>query len=249
MTGRQSYRSRLILFADYFFGPPTFVYQKFNYLLPRIFQILDKVDSVIQVHGTSSQPWHKEIFAWMHTSRLIGFLLECEFNHVKREKCEKIDKRLKTLLVLESFLFALFQRTWRKKKTRELKLKFVFVLAVSHHDRSNHDRRIMSENPRSNEISSNKGSRSIEVYFPILFYKYFGSLITGRLMEDGRLIGGHLMAVELDDNRTMYQHNKSVKGLKWNPPWWVLSLKKSLFNRDTLWQKFPQNKWPNAVLR
>ena len=110
MTGRQSYRSRLILFADYFFGPPTFVYQKFNSLLPRIFQILDKVDSVIQVHGTSSQPWHKEIFAWMHISRLIGFLLECEFNHVKREKCEKIDKKLKTLLVLESFLFALFQR-------------------------------------------------------------------------------------------------------------------------------------------
>ena len=46
----------------------------------------------------------------MHISRLIGFLLECEFNHVKREKCEKIDKKLKTLLVLESFLFALFQR-------------------------------------------------------------------------------------------------------------------------------------------
>ena len=110
MTGRQSYRSRLILFADYLFGPPTFEYQKFNSLLPRIFQILDKVDSVIQVHGTSSQPWHKEIFAWMHISRLIGFLLECEFNHVKREKCEKIDKKLKTLLVLESFLFALFQR-------------------------------------------------------------------------------------------------------------------------------------------
>ena len=47
----------------------------------------------------------------MHTSRLIGFLLECEFNHVKREKCEKIDKKLKTLLVLESFQFVLFQRT------------------------------------------------------------------------------------------------------------------------------------------
>ena len=69
---------------------------------------------------------------------------------------------------------------------------------------SNHDSRIMSENPGSNEISSNKGSRSVEVYFPILFYKYFGSLITGRLMEDGRLIGGHLMEVRLytewDDN-------------------------------------------------
>ena len=72
----------------------------------------------------------------------------------------------------------------------------------------------MSENPRSNEISSNKGSRSIDVYFPILFHQYFGSLITGRLMQDGRLIGGHLMEGELDDNRTMYQHNKSVKGLK-----------------------------------
>ena len=57
MTGTQSYRSRLILFADYFFGPPTFVYQTFNslLLLPRIFQILDTVDSVIEVHGTSSQ--------------------------------------------------------------------------------------------------------------------------------------------------------------------------------------------------
>ena len=31
----------------------------------------------------------------MHTSRLIGFLLECEFNHVKREKCKKIDKKIK----------------------------------------------------------------------------------------------------------------------------------------------------------
>ena len=49
----------------------------------------------------------------------------------------------------------------------------------------------------SNEISSNKGSRSIEVYFPILFYKYFRILITGRLMEDGRLIDGLLMEVEL----------------------------------------------------
>ena len=71
---------------------------------------------------------------------------------------------------------------------------------------SNHDRRIMSENPGSSEISSDKGSRSIEVYFPILFYKYFGTLIkiTGRFMEDGRLIGGHLIEfqryTEWDDN-------------------------------------------------
>ena len=62
----------------------------------------------------------------------------------------------------------------------------------------------MSENPGSNEIRGIKGSCSIEVYFPILFYKYFGTLITGRFMEDGRLIGGHLKEVQLytewDDN-------------------------------------------------
>ena len=29
VTGKQSYRSRLILFADYCFGPPTFVYRLF----------------------------------------------------------------------------------------------------------------------------------------------------------------------------------------------------------------------------
>ena len=52
--------------------------------------------------------------------------------------------------------------------------------------------------------SLNRDGRSIEVYFPILFYNYFGALITGRLMEDGCLIGGHLMEVPLytewDDN-------------------------------------------------
>ena len=41
--------------------------------------------------------------------------------------------------------------------------------------------------------SLNRGGRSIEVYFPILFYNYFGTLITGRLMKDGRLIGGHFL--------------------------------------------------------
>ena len=50
----------------------------------------------------------------------------------------------------------------------------------------------------------NRSGRSIEVYFPILFFNYFGALITGRLMEDGCLIGGHLMEVRLytewDDN-------------------------------------------------
>ena len=127
----------------------------------------------------------------------------------------------------------------------------------------NHDRQIMSENPGSNEISNKKGSHSIEVYFPILFYKYFGTLITGRLMVDDRLIGGHLMEVELytewDDNHVCID-NKSVKGQRGNPTWWLLSLKKSpanwkiidntaLLNRDILWQTFPRDKWPNAVLR
>ena len=70
--------------------------------------------------------WHKKReISWMHASRLIGFLLEREFNHVKREKCKK-KILIKTLLVL-------FQRTWRMKlfaKTGERKLKFVFVLAL-----------------------------------------------------------------------------------------------------------------------
>ena len=52
--------------------------------------------------------------------------------------------------------------------------------------------------------SLNRGGRSIEVYFPILFFNYFRALITDRLMEDGCLIVGHLMEVqlytELDDN-------------------------------------------------
>ena len=78
---------------------------------------------------------------------------------------------------------------------------------------------LMIVNPGSNEISSNKDSRSIEVYFPILFYKYLGTLITGRLMEDDRLIGGHLMEVELytewDDNHVCID-NKSVKGQRGN---------------------------------
>ena len=53
-------------------------------------------------------------------------------------------------------------------------------------------------------LESHKGDRDdrfIEVAaqsrfnFPFLFYNYFGALITGRLMEDGCLIGGHLMEV------------------------------------------------------
>ena len=39
--------------------------------------------------------------------------------------------------------------------------------------------------------SLNRGGRSIEVYFPILFSNFFGTLITGRLMKNGCLIGGH----------------------------------------------------------
>ena len=52
-------------------------------------------------------------------------------------------------------------------------------------------------------LERHKGGRDrlIEVaaksrfYSPFLFYNYFGALITGRLMEDGCLIGGHLMEV------------------------------------------------------
>ena len=42
-------------FAEFFFDLPTFVYYKFNPLLPCIFQILIKVNNVIQVYGMSSQ--------------------------------------------------------------------------------------------------------------------------------------------------------------------------------------------------
>ena len=52
-------------------------------------------------------------------------------------------------------------------------------------------------------LERHKGGRDrlIEVaaksrfYFPFLFYNYFGALITGRLMENGCSIGGHLMEV------------------------------------------------------
>ena len=40
----------------------------------------------------------------MHALRLVGFLLKREFNHAKRKKMKK-----KTLFVLESFQFVLFQ--------------------------------------------------------------------------------------------------------------------------------------------
>ena len=98
---------------------------------------------------------------------------------------------------------------------------------------SNHDRRIMSENPGSNEISSNKGSRSIEVYFPIFFYKYFGTLITGRLMEDGRLIGGHLTEVQLytewDDNHVCIIN-------QWKG--WEEILRKSSLRTERSWRSY-----------
>ena len=42
-------------FADYFFNLLNFVYQKFNTPLPRIFQISEKLNNIIQVHGMSSQ--------------------------------------------------------------------------------------------------------------------------------------------------------------------------------------------------
>ena len=105
----------------------------------------------------------------------------------------------------------------------------------------------------SNEISSNKGSRSIEVYFPILFYKYFRILITGRLMEDGRLIGGLLMEVELytewDDNH-VYIINQwkgwdeilhdGLLSLKKSPANWKILYNTALLNSN------PQDKWRNT---
>ena len=42
-------------FANYFFNLLNFVYQKFNTPLPRIFQISEKLNNIIQVHGMSSQ--------------------------------------------------------------------------------------------------------------------------------------------------------------------------------------------------
>ena len=75
----------------------------------------------------------------------------------------------------------------------------------------------MSENPGNNEISSNKGSRSIEVYFPILFYKYFGTLITGRLMEDGRLIGEQSLERSLQPQAPRYRP-RTISGPPYQAP-------------------------------
>ena len=41
----------------------------------------------IKIHKCEMTP---EIFAPLHASRLIGFLLKLEFNHVRREKCKNI---------------------------------------------------------------------------------------------------------------------------------------------------------------
>ena len=64
--------------------------------------------------------------------------------------------------------------------------------------------RLLMEDDRLMVQLYNGGGLSVEVYFPILYYSYYGTLITGRLIEDGRLIGGHLMEVQLytewDDN-------------------------------------------------
>ena len=48
-------------------------------------------------------------------------------------------------------------------------------------------------------LGRSKGGRArwIEVYFPILLYNYFGTLITDRLIEGGRFIGDRLMGVRL----------------------------------------------------
>ena len=41
----------------------------------------------IKIHKCEMTP---EIFARLHASRLIGFLLKLEFNHVRREECKNI---------------------------------------------------------------------------------------------------------------------------------------------------------------
>ena len=41
----------------------------------------------IKIHKCEITP---EIFARLHASRLIGFLLKLEFNHVRGEKCKNI---------------------------------------------------------------------------------------------------------------------------------------------------------------
>ena len=60
----------------------------------------------IKIHKCEMTP---EIFARLHASRLIGFLLKLDFNHVRREKCKVLEGKK---------LFA---------KTQELKLKFVLT--------------------------------------------------------------------------------------------------------------------------
>ena len=56
MKRKQSCQSRLRLCRLLFQSANFCVFLKFNPLLPHIFQIMDKVNNVIQVHGMSSQP-------------------------------------------------------------------------------------------------------------------------------------------------------------------------------------------------
>ena len=52
----------------------------------------------IKIHKCEMTP---AIFARLHASRLIGFLLKLAFNHVRREKCKGLEGK-NCLLRLES---------------------------------------------------------------------------------------------------------------------------------------------------
>ena len=60
----------------------------------------------IKIHKCEMTP---AIFARVHASRLIGFLLKLAFNHVRREKCKGLEGK-NCLLRLESWSWSLYWR-------------------------------------------------------------------------------------------------------------------------------------------
>ena len=60
----------------------------------------------IKIHKCEMTP---EIFARLHASRLIGFLLKLDFNHVRREKCKGLEGK-NCLLRLKSWSWSLYWR-------------------------------------------------------------------------------------------------------------------------------------------
>ena len=84
------------------------------------------------------------------------------------------------------------------------------------------------------DLISKQARRNAVFLFSILFYNYFGALNTRRLIEDGCLIGGHLMEVQLytewDDNHVCIINQ--WKGWDETATWWVLSRK----NSSAIWK-------------